>query len=40
MTELNISPGELIYGMGEQFGAFVKNGTHSFVYALSIPFDA
>lgn len=25
-SELNISPGELIYGMGEQFGAFVKNG--------------
>lgn len=26
-SELNISPGELIYGFGEQFGAFVKNGT-------------
>jgi hypothetical protein len=25
-TELNISPGELIYGFGEQFGSFVKNG--------------
>lgn len=25
-SELNISPGELIYGMGEQFGSFVKNG--------------
>lgn len=25
-TELNISPGELVYGFGEQFGAFVKNG--------------
>ncbi|KAF9483773.1 alpha-glucosidase [Pholiota conissans] len=25
-AELNISPGELIYGLGEQFGAFVKNG--------------
>ncbi|KAF8803532.1 alpha-glucosidase [Phlegmacium glaucopus] len=25
-SELNISPGELIYGLGEQFGAFVKNG--------------
>ncbi|KAF9050746.1 hypothetical protein BDZ89DRAFT_1154224 [Hymenopellis radicata] len=25
-SELNISPGELIYGFGEQFGAFVKNG--------------
>ncbi|TFY51576.1 hypothetical protein EVJ58_g10493 [Rhodofomes roseus] len=25
-SELNLSPGELIYGMGEQFGAFVKNG--------------
>ncbi len=26
-SELNLSPGELIYGFGEQFGAFVKNGT-------------
>ncbi|KJA27453.1 glycoside hydrolase family 31 protein [Hypholoma sublateritium FD-334 SS-4] len=25
-SELNISPGELIYGLGEQFGAFAKNG--------------
>ncbi|KDQ09522.1 glycoside hydrolase family 31 protein [Botryobasidium botryosum FD-172 SS1] len=25
-SELNISPGELIYGLGEQFGPFVKNG--------------
>ncbi|EPQ58728.1 hypothetical protein GLOTRDRAFT_37153 [Gloeophyllum trabeum ATCC 11539] len=25
-SELNTSPGELIYGLGEQFGAFVKNG--------------
>lgn len=25
-SELNISPGELIYGFGEQFGAFIKNG--------------
>ncbi|KAG6828671.1 hypothetical protein H0H92_007086 [Tricholoma furcatifolium] len=25
-SELNLSPGELIYGFGEQFGAFVKNG--------------
>jgi len=25
-SELNISPGELIYGFGEQFGTFVKNG--------------
>ncbi|OJT14122.1 Alpha-xylosidase [Trametes pubescens] len=25
-SELNLSPGELVYGMGEQFGAFVKNG--------------
>ncbi|KAF8162970.1 glycoside hydrolase family 31 protein [Crassisporium funariophilum] len=25
-SELTISPGELIYGLGEQFGAFVKNG--------------
>ncbi|KAK7461359.1 hypothetical protein VKT23_008537 [Stygiomarasmius scandens] len=25
-TELNLSPGELVYGFGEQFGAFVKNG--------------
>lgn len=31
-SELNISPGELIYGLGEQFGAFVKNGEcHCFV---------
>ena len=27
-SELNTSPGELIYGLGEQFGPFVKNGTH------------
>lgn len=26
-SELNLSPGELVYGFGEQFGAFVKNGT-------------
>lgn len=25
-SELSISPGELIYGLGEQFGPFVKNG--------------
>jgi hypothetical protein len=25
-SELNLSPGELIYGLGEQFTAFVKNG--------------
>jgi hypothetical protein len=25
-SELNLSPGELIYGLGEQFGAFIKNG--------------
>lgn len=25
-SELNTSPGELVYGMGEQFGPFVKNG--------------
>ncbi|KZT65459.1 glycoside hydrolase family 31 protein [Daedalea quercina L-15889] len=24
--DLNLSPGELIYGLGEQFGAFIKNG--------------
>ena len=29
-SELNISPGELIYGLGEQFGAFVKNGESHF----------
>ena len=29
-SELNISPGELIYGLGEQFGAFVKNGKNRF----------
>ena len=28
-SELNLSPGELIYGLGEQFGAFVKNGEPS-----------
>lgn len=27
VQELNISPGEKFYGFGEQFGAFVKNGT-------------
>jgi len=26
LSELNISPGETFYGLGEQFGAFVKNG--------------
>lgn len=26
LSELNLSPGENIYGLGEQFGAFVKNG--------------
>ncbi|KAF8575536.1 glycoside hydrolase family 31 protein [Ramaria rubella] len=26
LSELNISPGENFYGLGEQFGAFVKNG--------------
>ncbi|TFK42923.1 alpha-glucosidase [Crucibulum laeve] len=25
-SELNLSPGELVYGLGEQFGTFVKNG--------------
>lgn len=30
-SELNISPGELVYGLGEQFGAFVKNGESFFV---------
>lgn len=25
-SELNLSPGELVYGLGEQFGSFVKNG--------------
>ncbi|KAJ7581120.1 alpha-glucosidase [Mycena floridula] len=25
-SELNLSPGELVYGLGEQFGPFVKNG--------------
>jgi hypothetical protein len=25
-SELNLSPGELVYGFGEQFGAFIKNG--------------
>ncbi|KZV88859.1 hypothetical protein EXIGLDRAFT_722172 [Exidia glandulosa HHB12029] len=25
-SELNISPGELFYGLGEQFGSFTKNG--------------
>ncbi|KAI0029644.1 glycosyl hydrolases family 31-domain-containing protein [Vararia minispora EC-137] len=25
-SELNLSPGELVYGLGEQFTAFVKNG--------------
>lgn len=27
-SELNISPGELMYGLGEQFGALVKNGNN------------
>jgi alpha-glucosidase (family GH31 glycosyl hydrolase) len=25
-SELNLSPGELVYGLGEQFGTFTKNG--------------
>lgn len=25
-SELKLSPGELVYGFGEQFGAFLKNG--------------
>lgn len=29
-SELNLSPGELVYGFGEQFGAFVKNGEINF----------
>ncbi len=28
-SELNISPGELFYGLGEQFGPFIKNGRSS-----------
>jgi hypothetical protein len=27
-SELKLSPGELVYGFGEQFGAFVKNGVY------------
>lgn len=34
-TELNISPGELVYGFGEQFGALVKNGKY---YLVAPPF--
>ena len=30
-SELNLSPGELVYGLGEQFGAFVKNGIFSYL---------
>lgn len=30
LSELNISPGENIYGLGEQFGTFVKNGMHGY----------
>lgn len=41
-SELNLSPGELVYGLGEQFGAFVKNGTArlSIILGLSAPADA
>ena len=35
-SELNLSPGELIYGLGEQFGAFVKNGKVDFEHECSI----
>lgn len=28
-SELNLAPGELVYGFGEQFGAFVKNGAYN-----------
>ncbi|KAJ6623404.1 alpha-glucosidase [Mycena sp. CBHHK59/15] len=39
-SELNISPGELVYGFGEQFGAFVKNdgGTSSEQAYKCLPF--
>jgi hypothetical protein len=30
-SELNLSPGELIYGLGEQFGPFIKNGKSFFL---------
>ena len=26
MTELSLAPGECVYGLGERFTAFVKNG--------------
>lgn len=34
-SELNISPGELIYGLGEQFGAFIKNGNKTQISRVS-----
>lgn len=36
-SELNISPGELIYGFGETFGAFVKNGTSDLLNKYALP---
>ncbi|KAK0459506.1 alpha-glucosidase [Desarmillaria tabescens] len=35
-SELNTSPGELVYGFGEQFGAFVKNGNQRVAAGQSI----
>jgi hypothetical protein len=35
-SELNLSPGELVYGFGEQFGAFVKNGEYQNAYLFNI----
>lgn len=39
-SELNLSPGELVYGLGEQFGAFVKNGKIFYSTACAIPNQA
>lgn len=38
-SELNLSPGELVYGFGEQFGAFVKNGMISFLPLTRTTYD-
>lgn len=38
-SELNISPGELVYGFGEQFGPFVKNGKVLFPLSCTLHTD-
>jgi alpha-glucosidase (family GH31 glycosyl hydrolase) len=39
-TELNLSSGELVYGFGEQFGAFVKNGQTMKIWNQGLSYSA